>query len=89
MSTNKSQKYATSFQDTWLSNPNYKDWFGRAKCNTDAFCKLCPKEFSISAMGERAIKSHAKGKLHLSRAPNKSIASFFSRSKESDSFDKP
>ena len=40
-------------------------------------------------MGESAIKSHAKGKLDLSRAPNESIASFFSKSNESDSSDKP
>ena len=89
MSANKSQKYATIFQDIWLSNRNYKDWLGRAKCNTDAFCKLCHKELSISAMGESAIKSHVKGKLHLPRVTNESITSFFSRIKESDNSDKP
>lgn len=34
-------------------------------------------------MGESAIKSHAKGKIHLSRKPNLSgIASFSSKRKE-------
>ena len=39
-------------------------------------------------MGESAVKSHAKGKLHISRVPNQTIMSFFPRNKVSDSVEK-
>ena len=41
---------------------------------------ICHKTFSISTMGQCAIKSHTKRKMHLSRKPISSgIASFFWR----------
>ena len=39
-------------------------------------------------MGETAVKSHVKGKLHISRVPNETILSFFPRNKGSDSVEK-
>ena len=84
MTTNKkSQNYGTSFQDIWLSSPEYKNWLSKPNSgnNKDAFCRLCQKEFSISAMGDSAVKSHAKGRLHISRVPIQTIMSFFPRNK--------
>ena len=46
MTTNrKSHKYGTGFQDIWLSNPEYKNWFNKynSGSNKDVFCKLCQK----------------------------------------------
>lgn len=69
MATNKGAKYATSFEEIWLSNPNYQD---------RKIKMICQKTFSISTMGECTIKSHTKLKMHLSRKPISSgIASFF------------
>ena len=75
-------KYAL-FQEIWLSNPDYKDWLQNDNYDKDTFCKIWCKTFSISAMEETAIKSHAKGMIHLFRKPNPSgIASFFSKIKK-------
>ena len=80
----KINKYSTSFQDIWLSNADYKDWLRKDNASNDAFCKFCQKKFSVSAMGESAIKSQAKGKFHLSRAPSpSSIVSFFPKKNNS------
>ena len=91
-------KYAL-FQEIWLSNPDYKDWLQNDNYDKDTVCKIWCKTFSISAMEENffffffffflyikeetAIKSHAKGMIHLFRKPNSSgIASFFSKIKK-------
>ena len=39
-------------------------------------------------MGDSAVKSHAKGKVHISRVPNQTIMPFFPRNKGSDSAEK-
>ena len=82
MQTNKVATYATSFQEIYLSNSDYKDLFQKDSSDKDAFCKIFRKTLSISAMGEKAIKFHAKFWIHLSRRQNSSrIASFYSKSK--------
>ena len=44
------------FNDNWLVKAAYK-----------AFCTVCGNDFSISAMGESAVSTHAKGKKHVDR----------------------
>ena len=43
----------------------YKDWLLPEPSNyTKAKCRLCMRSFSLSNMGEPALKSHAQGKKH-------------------------
>ena len=43
----------------------YKDWLlPEPSNNTKAKCRLCMRSFSLSNMGEPALKSHAQGKKH-------------------------
>lgn len=54
------------FNDLWLKNPDYHDWLQTDKDRYRAKCKLCFKSFSVSSMGESALKSHLKSKKHQS-----------------------
>ena len=48
----------------------YKEWLLCGDDRTSAKCKVCPipwNKIEVSNMGERAIKSHAKGKKHCDR----------------------
>ena len=63
-----SKKKQTYFQDSWLSNENYELWLRKIpNKNTFARCRLCEKDFDLSNMGEKALKSHAKGKGHIQK----------------------
>ena len=48
------------FNDNWLVKAAYKSWLKRSST-------VCGKDFSISAMGESAVSTHAKGKKHVDR----------------------
>ena len=42
-----------------------KDWLlPEPSNNTKVKCRLCMRSFSLSNMGEAALKSHAQGKKH-------------------------
>ena len=61
---------STYFDDQWLGMEAYKEWLLRGDNHTSAKCKVCPipwNKIELSNMGERAIKSHAKGKKHCDK----------------------
>ena len=61
---------STYFDDQWLGRGAYKDWLLRGDEHVSAKGKVCPiprNKIGLSDMGERAIKSHAKGKKHCIR----------------------
>ena len=56
--------HSTRFNRDWLSKADYKPWLASVEDVTKAYCKMCMKTFSLSNMGEIAVKSHASGKKH-------------------------
>ena len=53
------------FNQEWMGRVEYKDWLlPEPSDNTKAKCRFCKRSFSLSNMGEPAIKSHAQGKNH-------------------------
>ena len=58
--------HSTRFNKDWLLKEQYKSWLTPVpQDNTKAKCKLCIKTFSLSNMGEVAVRSHASGKKHM------------------------
>ena len=56
---------AIRFNKEWMDKVEYKDWLlPEPSNNTKAKCRLCMRSFSLSKMGEPALKSHAQGKKH-------------------------
>ena len=58
------------FDDQWLEMEAYKEWLLHGDDRTSAKRKVCPilqNKIELSNMGERTIKSHAKGKKHCDR----------------------
>ena len=56
---------AIRFNKEWMDKVEYKDWLlPEPSNNTKAKCRLCMRSFSLSNMGEPALKSHAQGKKH-------------------------
>ena len=53
----------------WLNadlHPDLVPWLSASKSvDTNALCKICKKEFSLSNMGVQTVKSHSKSKKHL------------------------
>ena len=55
------------FNRDWMNKEEYKDWLEPDPMdNTNARCRICVKTFTLSNMGEPAVKSHAQGKKHQS-----------------------
>ena len=54
----------TFFQESWLSNEEFKSWLVLTENKQQARCKRCKKTFELSNMGVQALKSHADGKNH-------------------------
>ena len=51
------------FNKEWMDKVEYRDWLlPEPSNNTKAKCRLCMRSFSLSNMGEQALKSHAQGK---------------------------
>ena len=51
------------FNIDWLSREEHKDWLLPEESDNEmARCKICKKTFSLSNMGENAVKSHVEGK---------------------------
>ena len=60
---------AIRFNKEWMDKVVYKDWLlPEPSNNTKAKCRLCMRSFSLSNMGEPALKSHAQGKKHQNAA---------------------
>ena len=62
----KKRKYASKFQESWLTS---KDFDGIAKSHkgeTYAHCKYCRADFSVAAGGKNDIDRHVGGKKHKS-----------------------
>ena len=51
---------AIRFNKELMDKVEYKDWL----LPEPAKCRLCMRSFSLSNMGEPALKSHAQGKKH-------------------------
>ena len=70
MSNPKNQKY---FVDSWLDDPQFKDWLVKGKQNTRARCSVCHKVIELSSCGKSALANHGKGQKHrnaLSKVQN-------------------
>ena len=56
---------AIRFNKEWIDKVEYRDWLlPEPSNNTKVKCRLCMRSFSLSSMGEPALKSHAQGKKH-------------------------
>ena len=54
-----------AFNSAWIDNPSYT-WVERFKGDASkALCTVCHKVFDVGAMGESALKSHARGAEHV------------------------
>ena len=80
------------FKEEWLHDDKYKMWLKRFKDNEKrAECKWCSKDFSISSMGEAALKSHVKSDKHMLMArlkTNNGLIPFKTVGSSSSSLDK-
>ena len=57
MSNPKKQKY---FVDSWLDDPEFKDWLVKDKQNTKAPCSVCHKVIELSSTGKSALTDNGK-----------------------------
>ena len=58
------------FDDLWLGMEAYREWLLHGDDCISAKRKVCPiprNKIELSNMGERTIKSHAKGKKHCDK----------------------
>ena len=78
-----------TFNNTWLSKPEYSSWLARDSDPHKASCSGCRKSFDIGNMGEAALKSHTRSVKHKnsisaitdsSGVPTRPVSSFFSPS---------
>ena len=70
VSNPKKQKY---FVDSWLDDPQFKDWLMKDKQNTRTRCSVCHKVIELSSSGKSALTDHRKGQKHgnaLSKVQN-------------------
>lgn len=58
------------FQECWLEDEDWKMWLRKGSDKYSAFCAFCKKQFDIGHAGVNCIKSHAKGKKHVSFSNN-------------------
>ena len=81
------------FQDIWLSKDIHKEWLLKdINYIRNAKCLLCQKSFSITSMGEAALKSHSKAASHAravrqvqsSKAGIMTIKSFVTKSSQGE-----
>ena len=68
----------TYFAETWLEDPNFKNWIAKGQDSSVAYCKLCKKSTKLSNMGVDALLSHADGIKHKANVKQHSeIQNFF------------
>ena len=59
--------------DSWLDDPQFKDWLVKDKQNTRARCSVCHEVIELSSSGKSALTDHGKGQKHrnaLSKVQN-------------------
>ena len=61
MSNSRNQKY---FLDSWLDDPQFKDWLVKDKQNTRARYSICHKVIELSSSGKWTLTDHGKGQKH-------------------------
>ena len=61
MSNSRNQKY---FLDSWLDDPQFKDWLVKDKQNTRARYSICHKAIELSSSGKWTLTDHGKGQKH-------------------------
>ena len=69
------------FNPVWVTKQDYSKWLRPVKSDAEkALCCMCNRVFDIGAMGESALRSHAKGNKHMAAAglytKNNTIMSF-------------
>ena len=73
--------HSTRFNREWLSKKEYQLWLIPVEGDiTKAKCKIYVKTFSLSYMGEIAVRSHASGKKHqaaVALSQTDSVSHFF------------
>lgn len=53
----------TKFNNDWIKIDKFKNWLCKVDGdNYSAYCKICPKQFTIHSKGINDIISHAEGK---------------------------
>ena len=63
-----------------MDKVEYKDWLlHEPSNNTKAKCRLCMRSFSLSNMGEPALKSHAQGNAVNTSGKNTSVCGFLKK----------
>ena len=73
-------KKQTYFSDTWLTDLQFSVWVTKSTDSKKAYRKLCKKSFSLSNMGVKALRSHAKSENHLKRIKEKeSVQNVFNK----------
>jgi len=78
----KKNKYYCSFNDEWLKEDDFKDWFAKSKKNEgEAECKICQQTLSVKYEGRRSVVQHAKSEKHTKNVKqmkkNTIVTSFF------------
>ena len=67
------------FQSNWKLNPDYH-WLQEEEKNLFyAKCSICKKSFSLSNMGESAVKSHLNSAKHKSGVSARPITKYLPR----------
>ena len=54
-----------TFNELWLEKEEFKSWLRKDPLKCKGYCVYCKKTIDVSAMGESALRSHAKGKCFL------------------------
>ena len=82
--SNMSKKFKqTYFKVSWLDSDLFKSWLCKASRDTQARCKLCKVDISLSNVGIVAIKSHMNNKTHQKlESEQQRIKNFFSKKSE-------
>ena len=83
----------TSFNHEWLLKDQFKLWVAPVEHDLfSAKCKLCQKNFTLSNMGEQALRSHMQGKKHekaVSASHSLSMEVFYQKKNLSEASTKP
>jgi hypothetical protein len=61
---NKNKKRTCSFNKSWLSSNEFKEWLAIAEDDGHAKCLVCNSIFSIKSGGISDVKRHSEGALH-------------------------
>ena len=71
-----------SFNKSWLLMSEFKDWLQPTSNPHDAYCSFCRKKFSLSNMGQPALRNHMKGQKHkaITKSQSSSINNFWNPS---------